>query len=181
MAQQGSSGGDIERGDAPRRVSEAPSRRISRASIKEDWGQLDEYGKLVKYVSTYREAGEGDGHAPDEEEIEKRVWYAPWKTRKLLVRKTGDNAGQFPDEWRITDIREGLPSSEVPNRRRRSGWNELTSEKPNPIAQILSYFRGPILYGKSSHSTSHSIWTVSNLFSSHGIGRSACWWFGRLG
>ncbi|ODM20005.1 hypothetical protein SI65_04991 [Aspergillus cristatus] len=146
MAQQGSSGGDIERGDAPRRVSEAPSRRISRASIKEDWGQLDEYGKLVKYVSTYREAGEGGGHAADEEEIERRLWYAPWKKRKLLVRKTGDKAGQFPDEWHITDIREGLPSSEIPNRRRRSGWNELVAEKQNPIAQILSYFRGPILY-----------------------------------
>ena len=146
MTQKEESGEDVERGDPPRRVSEAPSRRISRASIKEDWGSLDEYGKLVKYVSTYREGREED--EGDEEETMRRVWYAPWKKRKLRVKKTDQEPGQFPEEWRITDIREGLPSSEVPNRRRRAGWNELVSEKENPIAKILSYFRGPILYGE---------------------------------
>ena len=144
--EEGHTGGDVERGEAPRRPSEAPSRRISRASLKEDWGSLDEYGKLVKFVSTYREGG--DKEAADEEEVERRVWYAPWKTRKLRVRKADQEPGQFPEEWRITDIREGLSSDEVPNRRRRSGWNELVSEKENPIAKILSYFRGPILYGE---------------------------------
>lgn len=145
-SQEGDTSGDIERGEATRRLSEAPSRRISRASIKEDWGSLDEYGKLVKYVSTFREGG--DKEATDEEEIEGRVWYAPWKTRKLRIKKTDQEPGQFPEEWRITDIREGLAGNEVPNRRRGSGWNELVSEKENPIAKILSYFRGPILYGE---------------------------------
>ena len=148
MVQKEETGEDVERADPPRRVSEAPSRRISRASIKEDWGSLDEYGKLVKYVSTYREGREED--EGDEEEVMRRVWYAPWKKRKLRVKKTDQEPGQFPDDWRITDIREGLSSSEVPNRRRRSGWNELVSEKENPIAKILSYFRGPILYGELS-------------------------------
>lgn len=145
-SQESDTSGDVERGEATRRLSEAPSRRISRASIKEDWGSLDEYGKLVKYVSTFREGG--DKEATDEDEIERRVWYAPWKTRKLRVKRTDQEPGQFSEEWRITDIREGLASNEVPNRRRRSGWNELVSEKENPIAKIISYFRGPILYGE---------------------------------
>ncbi|KAJ5176816.1 Plasma membrane H(+)ATPase [Penicillium canariense] len=131
--------GDAERSDGRRRSS-----RISRASLKEDWATLDEYGKLVKYVSTFRDAAaeqeeEGEFH-------EKRLWYAPWKKRKVRVRRKEDQTGLFPDEWLITDIREGLSSEEVNQRRRRSGWNELVSEKENPIAKVLSYFRGPILY-----------------------------------
>ncbi|KGO63527.1 ATPase, P-type, K/Mg/Cd/Cu/Zn/Na/Ca/Na/H-transporter [Penicillium italicum] len=131
--------GKAERADARRRSS-----RISRASLSGDWNTLDEYGKLVKYVSTFRDAA-----AADEEQgevVEKRVWYAPWKKRKVHVKKVEAEAGKFPDEWTMTDIREGLSSHEVPLRRRRAGWNELTSEKENPIAKILSYFQGPILY-----------------------------------
>lgn len=134
--------GKAGRADARRRSS-----RISRASLSGDWNSLDEYGKLVKYVSTFR-----DANAADEEQsevAEKRVWYAPWKKRKVHVRKVEGEAGKFPDEWTMTDIREGLSSHEVPLRRRRAGWNELTSEKENPIAKILSYFQGPILYGGS--------------------------------
>lgn len=131
-----------ERADVRRRSS-----RISRASLSGDWNSLDEYGKLVKYVSTFR-----DANAADEEEgdlVEKRVWYAPWKKRKVRVKRVEGETGKFPDEWTMTDVREGLSSHEVPLRRRRAGWNELTSEKENPIAKILSYFQGPILYGRS--------------------------------
>lgn len=134
--------GKAERADARRRSS-----RISRASLSGDWNSLDEYGKLVKYVSTFR-----DGAAADEERgelVEKRVWYAPWKKRKVHVKKVEAETGKFPDEWTMTDIREGLSSNEVPLRRRRAGWNELTAEKENPIAKVLSYFQGPILYGES--------------------------------
>lgn len=132
--------GEAERGDGRR------SSRISRASLKEDWSTLDEYGKLVKYVSTFRDAG---AEQQDEGEVEeKRIWYAPWKKRKIHVRKIEDDAGRFPEDWLVTDIREGLSTEEVNTRRRRSGWNELVSEKENPIAKVLSYFRGPILYGQ---------------------------------
>lgn len=130
-----------ERTDARRRSS-----RISRASLSGDWSNLDEYGKLVKYVSTFKDPNASDGEQG--EVVEKRVWYAPWKKRKVRVRKLEGETGNFPDEWKITDIREGLASAEVPLRRRRAGWNELTSEKENPIAKILSYFQGPILYGE---------------------------------
>jgi H+-transporting ATPase len=138
MTSQGQSGS----ADTRRRSS-----RISRASLSGDWNSLDEYGKLVKYVSTFRESDAQDQEGG--EVAEKRVWYAPWKKRKVRVKKVEDEIGKFPDEWTMTDIRKGLSSDEVPVRRRRAGWNELTSEKENPIAKILSYFRGPILYGKS--------------------------------
>ncbi|KAI9369886.1 E1-E2 ATPase-domain-containing protein [Aspergillus egyptiacus] len=127
------------RGSGERRMS----RRISRSSAKEDWSNLDEYGKLVKYISTFRERGE---EVEETHEEERRVWYMPWKKRKIRKKTIETEPGQYPDEWLITDIRNGLSSAEVPNRRRRSGWNELVSEKENPIAKILSYFRGPILY-----------------------------------
>lgn len=133
--------GDAERSDGRR------GSRISRASLKEDWATLDEYGKLVKYVSTYRDAGALLAEDADVEE--KRLWYAPWKKRKVHVRKVDKSVMNLPDDWLITDIREGLSSEEVNNRRHRTGWNELVSEKENPIAKVLSYFRGPILYGKS--------------------------------
>ncbi|KAJ5318051.1 hypothetical protein PENANT_c004G05031 [Penicillium antarcticum] len=129
---------DVERPDM-RRTS-----RISRASLNQDWANLDEYGKLVKYVSTFRDA---NAAAQDEGDImEKRLWYAPWKKRKVHVKKLEGETGKFPDEWTLTDIREGLSNEEVAQRRRRAGWNELSSEKENPIAKFLSYFRGPILY-----------------------------------
>lgn len=130
--------GDTERGDARR------SSRISRASLKEDYANLDEYGKLVKYVSTFHDAG---AEEEEGEVSQKRLWYAPWKKRKVHIKRVEDIAGRFPDDWLITDIREGLSSEEVNQRRRRSGWNELVSEKENPIAKVLSYFQGPILYG----------------------------------
>jgi H+-transporting ATPase len=47
-----------------------------------------------------------------------------------------------------TTLNPGLSSHEVETRRKRFGWNELTTEKTNWLKQFLSYFQGPILYGK---------------------------------
>ncbi|CAG8015772.1 unnamed protein product [Penicillium olsonii] len=133
-----------ERVNTERAATRRRSSRISRASLSGDWSNLDEYGKLVKYVSTFKDANAGDEEPG--EIVEKRMWYAPWKKRKVRMKKLEGQTGKYPDEWKITDIREGLSSEEIPLRRRRAGWNELTSEKENPIAKILSYFQGPILY-----------------------------------
>ncbi|KAF9883951.1 hypothetical protein FE257_002633 [Aspergillus nanangensis] len=145
MAEQGAASGDVER-TAPSRISVSDarsSRRISRVSYKEDYANLDEYGKLVKYASTFRDAAKTEG----EEDYElRRVWYAPWKKRKVRVKDLDAAGANYPEDWLTTDIRQGLPQSEIPIRRRVTGWNELVSEKTNPIAQILGYFRGPILY-----------------------------------
>lgn len=130
---------------AERRMSRA-ERRMSRAvSIARD-PNLDEYERLVKYVSVYREPGRGD--TLDEEGDMKRVWYAPWKKKWVPLMKETDASHKFPDDWLITDIRQGLTEEESNNRRRRSGWNELISQKENPIEKFISYFQGPILYGR---------------------------------
>lgn len=129
---------------AERRMSRA-ERRMSRAiSVAHD-PNLDEYEKLAKYVSVYREPGKGD--VIDEEGEMKRLWYAPWKKRWVPAKAAIDAGQHFPDEWLITDIKQGLTEAEANNRRRRSGWNELISQKENPIEKFISYFQGPILYG----------------------------------
>lgn len=138
-----SSQGNAERSDGRR------GSRISRGSLKDDSGSLDEYGRLVKYVSTFRDSAADQADAGNFEE--RRIWYAPWKKKKVRVKDRDDTAGKFPDDWLITDTREGLSSEEVHQRRRRAGWNELVSEKENPFVKVLSYFRGPILYGLFTH------------------------------
>lgn len=126
-------------------------RRLSRMSSREDWGVLDEYGKLIKYASTYKDPGKAEEEAEGEDQGEiklRRVWYVPWKKRKERVRRVSHEEGQYPDDWLVTDIRQGLSTPEADRRRQRSGWNELVSEKENPFAKFLSYFKGPILYGE---------------------------------
>ncbi|KAH8702157.1 putative plasma membrane H(+)ATPase [Talaromyces proteolyticus] len=127
---------------AERRMSRA-ERRMSRAMSVVNDPTLDEYERLVKYVSVYREPGKGEF---TEEGEMRRVWYAPWRKKWIPAKETGEGTQQFPENWLITDIREGLTEEEVSNRRRRSGWNELISQKENPIEKFMSYFQGPILY-----------------------------------
>ena len=55
----------------------------------------------------------------------------------------------MPDEWLNADIKQGLTNSEVESRRKRMGWNEITSDKENLFIKFLMFFTGPILYGKS--------------------------------
>ena len=142
-AEGGGEAAEAQAAEAQRRASE---RRTSHAPT-EDTG-LDEYGKLVKYASTYREPG-AVAAGQDEEVQERRIWYAPWKKRRVRVKKTDVKQAQYPQDWLTTDIHHGLSSTEVHHRRARSGWNELVSEKENPIAKFLSYFQGPILYGEN--------------------------------
>lgn len=131
------------------RRSSRISRRMSRATSIANDPNLDEYERLVKYVSVYREPGKAELEEDQEGEM-RRVWYAPWRKRWVRKRKA-EGAPQFPEDWLLTDIKQGLTNQEVLNRRRRSGWNELVSEKENPIAKFLSYFQGPILYGEALH------------------------------
>jgi H+-transporting ATPase len=125
--------GDVE--------SEAASRRPSAISYKE--AKLGEYTRLVKFMSTYR----GDVKADkDRGQIrESRVWYAPWKKRQFRWKYVGVRQ-ELPDDWHFTDIHQGLSDSDVDERRRSVGFNELTAEKTNQFRKILGYFQGPILY-----------------------------------
>ncbi|KAL4807485.1 E1-E2 ATPase-domain-containing protein [Aspergillus unguis] len=104
----------------------------------------DEFTRLVKFVSAYRES---DYTNPDEGEVRvSRVWYAPWRKRRFRWKHTGGGGRKFPDDWLLTDIRQGLSDADITHRRNAAGFNELAAAKENPIAKVISYFQGPILY-----------------------------------
>lgn len=111
-------------------------------------GQMnEEYQNLVRYISTYRD-GRRKSTASElgmDDEPVKRPWWAPWRGRG---KKKGGDSGTFevPDDWLDTELRQGLSGTEVENRRKKTGWNELTTEKENMFLKFLSYFTGPILY-----------------------------------
>jgi H+-transporting ATPase len=127
---------DIEKGVVPPESSRIPN-------DSED--QLDEYSGLIKYISTYRDEREQvvEEEEEDDESSESAPWYAPWKKGK-----SGLSTFAVPDVWITTDIKQGLSSAEVENRRKKTGFNELTSEKENLFLKFLGFFTGPILYGE---------------------------------
>lgn len=135
---------------AERRISYAPDvengDNTRTAPDLNDGGNLDEYTALNRYISTARDKRRGstsEAGGLDDGKEKKKPWYAFWQKDK-------DTSEGFvcPEEWLDTDIRQGIPSSAVEPRRKKSGWNELATEKENPILQFIGYFRGPILYGE---------------------------------
>ena len=110
-----------------------------------DQGNLDEYSALNRYISTSRDGRRGSTSsavAASTDGEKKRPWW------KFGVKPPGVDEGFVtPDEWLETDLRSGLSSSDIEPRRKKTGWNELVTEKTNPFVQFLGYFRGPILYG----------------------------------
>lgn len=137
---------DLENGDTKRE-------RISFADGWDPDKDEGEYANLIRYISTYRDRRfskapsqvSGDDVA-DASEKKKKPFYKRWFTQ-------GDGAGELyevPEEWLDTDIKQGLTSAEVEARRKKTGFNELATEKENMFLKFVGYFRGPILYGKSS-------------------------------
>lgn len=110
------------------------------ANTDEDQG---EYGNLVRYISQYRDGRRAStiGGGDDDDAPKKKHWWS---------RAGKGPTGEFetPDEWLNTDMKHGLKSSDVETRRKKTGWNELTTEKENLFLKFLSYFTGPILYGE---------------------------------
>jgi H+-transporting ATPase len=130
--------GDLENGN----IKEEDRRDTA---VANDDAPLEEYSGLVRFISTFRE-GHKAAEPADEEEDKglpaKRHW---WSAKA----KDGGAGFDTPLEWLETDMKTGLSSVEVERRRRKTGWNELTTEKENPFLKFLGYFRGPILYGWS--------------------------------
>jgi H+-transporting ATPase len=135
--------GDIENGDV-----EKETRGLNQAN---DDGDVGEYGNLVRYISTYKDGRRGStatSIAELEEAEKNRKWYHFGKGKA-----GASGAFETPDEWLSTDMRQGLSSHEVEQRRKRTGWNELATEKENMFLKFLSYFQGPVLYGQYLHWT----------------------------
>ena len=136
---------DLENGDA--RKEEEQSSDPEQGSDPEQLEKLEEYAALVKYISTYREGRRKSiASAPEDEDSEKKSkWWKPWT---WFTKKQADEAFVVPDDWIETDIKKGLSSGDIEPRRRKAGWNELTTEKENMFIKFLMYFTGPILYGE---------------------------------
>lgn len=125
------------------------SRQNGEPSNSTDTENLSEYVALDRYISTFRE----DGGRPSDEDPNAKARRIPWwKFWKSAPPETEEERPEdkdiFPDSWLDSDIHAGIPDTEIDARRRRMGWNELTSEKENPVMKFLSYFTGPILYGE---------------------------------
>lgn len=136
---------------AERRISYAPDvengDHARSAPDLNDGAGLDEYSALNRYISTAQHKRRGSTSSAgglEEGETKKKPW---WKFGGKS-KDESDEGFVCPDEWLETDIRQGLPASAIEPRRKRSGWNELATEKENPIIQFIGYFRGPILYGE---------------------------------
>ncbi|KAI0534257.1 E1-E2 ATPase-domain-containing protein [Xylaria digitata] len=109
---------------------------------------LGEFEALDRYITTY-EAERRASLVSTVRSVKKRKWWQFWQSDKAAPKVEAQPAavvGQPPESWLETDIRHGLTSAEVDERRKRFGWNELTSEKENTLAKIFGYFTGPILY-----------------------------------
>lgn len=115
-------------------------------------GGNDEYSNLIRYISTYRDGRRKStislGSKAEDMQDEKVPGWKFW-ARKPKSQSSGDDTFQAPEEWMNTQLREGLTEGEVENRRKKAGWNELTTEKENMFLKFLGYFQGPILYGQS--------------------------------
>ncbi|KZF24435.1 plasma-membrane proton-e [Xylona heveae TC161] len=129
---------DVENGDA------ATTRTRSRQNSQVNYDQLDEYAALQKYITTYRDpkaaaAAEEGGDAA----AKKKPFWAFWRKDDGFG---GSDSGFVPNEWLEADIRQGIHSSDVESRRKRFGWNEISSDKENMFLKFLGFFTGPILY-----------------------------------
>lgn len=108
----------------------------------EDEKGMGEYERLDRYITS-------GGHQQDEaveEEPERIPAWKFWKSSDQGNDIPVDN--KPPPEWLDVDIRKGISDADVETRRKRFGFNELTAEKENQLAKFLSFFQGPILYGK---------------------------------
>lgn len=91
----------------------------------------EEYTSLVRYISTYRD-GRRKSTASElgmDDDPVKRPWWAFWRGRGK--KKAVDGNFEVPDDWLDTELRQGLSSIDVENRRKKTGFNELTTEKEN--------------------------------------------------
>tara|TARA_R110002060_G_scaffold55202_5_gene65730 strand:- start:815 stop:1267 length:453 start_codon:yes stop_codon:yes gene_type:complete len=129
---------DIENGDA--------EKELRRDAQPNDGGDLGEYGNLVKYISNYRDGRRASVAGSIYDDVPKKKWYQFGKKNKL--QPGADGSFEAPEEWMQTDWKKGLTTQEVESRRRKTGWNELTTEKENLFLKFLGFFTGPILYGK---------------------------------
>jgi H+-transporting ATPase len=109
---------------------------------------LDEYAALQRYILLYRDKKPSDDAAQANAADAKKgkQWWQFWRSGSSPAAVAGSDPGAVPEDMLDTTLNPGLSHHEVETRRKRYGWNELTTEKTNWLKQFLSYFQGPILY-----------------------------------
>ena len=150
---------DLENGDPKRE-------RISFADGWDPDKDEGEYANLIRFISTYRDrrfskapsqVSKEDVH--DASQPKKLPFYKRWFSK-------GGGAGELyevPEEWLTTDIKQGLSSAEVEERRKKTGFNELTTEKENMFLKVLCAFSGSCLLADeifSSSATSEALFSM---------------------
>lgn len=160
---------DLENGDAKRE-------RISFADGWDPDKDEGEYANLLRYISTYRDRR--FSKAPSQVSGDDVADASKPKKQGFLSKIFGSKKGPdalyiVPEDWVQTDINTGLSSAEVEVRRRKTGFNELATEKENMFKKFIGYFRGPVLYGMCSRSQC-ALGSTANCVVSHGTCRSAC-------
>ena len=78
------------------------------------------------------------------------IWHSQFWRSGNSEQATDKDAGVVPEDWLEADIKQGLGNHDIETRRKRFGWNEITTEKENLFIKFLGFFTGPVLYGKSS-------------------------------
>lgn len=131
---------DVERGMSTA-TGRSRSKSIYDVSALEG---MDEYTALQNYITLYREKRPAEG--VQDEAIKLPKWWQIWKPEPKIA--PGGQHVTVPSDWLNTELRTGLGTHDVEARRKRYGWNEITSEKTNLFKQFLGYFTGPVLYGK---------------------------------
>lgn len=132
--------------------------RPQTTSKPDDRQEKDEYIALDRYISTLRGSRRRSSISQIDENVTSpgRIpWWAPWRHVLRRVKRKEDDSDDsgkdkgftVPDTWLNTTIHDGLKGDEVQQRRKKTGWNELTAEKENMFLKFLGYFQGPILYG----------------------------------
>lgn len=134
---------DLENGDPKRE-------RISFADGWDPDKDEGEYANLIRYISTYRDRrfskspSQVSGEDVADATVKRKV---PWYKKLFSNGPGAADLYEVPEDWLNTDIKQGLTSAQVEERRRKTGFNELTTEKENMFLKFLGYFKGPILYG----------------------------------
>ena len=133
---------DLENGD--------PNAEASNSSGTE-LDDLDEYTALQKYITTYRDPKDAQAEnaaKADASDVKKsHPWWQFWRRGSSSKAQPGKDPGAVPDSWLDVDIKQGIQSNLVAERRKQFGWNEIATEKENMFKKFLGYFMGPILYG----------------------------------
>ncbi len=125
---------DLENGDPKRE-------RISFADGWDPDKDEGEYANLIRYISTYRDRR--FSKAPSQVSGDDVADATQKKSPPFYKRWFSNSSGpgelfEVPEEWLDTDIKLGLTSAEVENRRRKTGWNELATEKENMVSRLSS-------------------------------------------